>query len=498
MSSYFFEQKWFITFDGPSHVGNARIMADLLSGGTGHVSEYFQFTDFPQPNWTGHFVMMVFSFFLDGASAEKMTLLTLLLSMVFSFRYVLRAFMEQTGLLPLLILPVTFGMFLYSGSYNYCFSIVFLFWSIGYLQRHLHHLHWKHAPVILLLSAGTYFSHLSALPVLAMVSGLMLIMELKKRYRFFSAEYNRQFLKDALILLVAHLPFIVLVYLYQKTFGSNNYFYLPKAEVFRFMYDGQPLVAWGKTDLPYTRAFVALLYGAAVFTVFLRLFKRDKSVAFFRYSDVFFIGAMVLVVLIFWLPDSDTKGGMVTTRLITFHYLFLLLWLCMHRIQKWVTWVMPMLVFGLVFSFVAKHVPEMEYMRKVANDVSGASKFIRPGDVVLPLNRGGHWLTINLPQLLGADKPVVVVENYESWHGYFPVSDAVGTPCPSFPPRSRDWLCSDVLKRLNNGTFRPEHIFYLEQDHHFPCEADLQLFIERYYELKYSSQFCSLYSIKSL
>lgn len=495
MSHWFFEDKWFMTFDGPAHVGNTRIMTSLLLHSNESIGQYYQFTDFPQPNWTGHFVMMCFSFFMEGAAAEKITLFLLLVLQVFSFRYFLRSFVPDSNANALLILPVSFGMFLYSGSYNFCYSLVFLLLSVGYLQRHLRHLHLTHVPAVMALSGLTYFSHISALPVLALASGGLLLFHVFENKSMRDAASWRIFLQKAVWLAMAHLPFIVLVVMYQSKFGGDHYFFLPFSEVLTFLLNGQSLVAFGADDFFYTRIFTGLLYGMFVLVMFIRIISSAKLSRVFYRHDVFLLLAFFLLLLIFVLPDSDSQGGMMTTRLMIFHYLFLLSWLCLHKNPWWTRLFFPLLVLVLTFFKAGSHSQQMNYQRIVADEVQHTAEFVSEGDVVLPINRGDHWLTVNHPLLLAADKAVVVIENYEVWHGYFPITDARNTPAPAIPPRTNQ-LCEIILPLLQNGSLLPDHVFVLEQKKTYPCDTDLQFFIENHYELKYSSQVCSLYSLK--
>lgn len=497
MSGIIFEHRWFMTFDGPAHVGNVRLMTELWRGDIENVQEYYQFTTFPQPNWTGHLVMTIFSFFLHGSSAEKATLFVLMLSMVFSFRYLLRSFQNDNPAQSLLILPVCFGMFFYFGSYNFCFSIVFLLLSLGFLQRSVSKLNFLRLLIIFLLSGLTYFSHLSALPVLAVVStGILLFHAWETSKHTISAAFSI-FVKKQLLLIIPHLPFIILVYLYQKQFGSDNYIYLSVSEIFQFIFDGAYLIGFGNSELIFTRTFTILLYSITFITILRRSYYWKNEVQKIKLHDLFFLASIFVLILVFILPDSDTKGGMVTTRLLTFHAVFLTIWLCLSTTPAWSKILFPIVVLVVVYFRSIDLSNQSNYQRYLANEVEKAAQFIDAGDVVLPVNRGDHWLTVNHPLLLGADKPVVVIENYEVWHGYFPVSDAKNSPMPAFPPRVRDWFCAEIAPVLFSREFIPDHIFIQESSFSFPCDSTLNLFIEMHYDLKYSSQVCSLYTLKA-
>ncbi|HCA82335.1 MAG TPA: hypothetical protein DEP18_01005 [Flavobacteriales bacterium] len=496
MSGILFEHRWFMTFDGPAHVGNARIMTALISGDPAGIGGYYKFTTFPQPNWTGHFVMMVFSFFLNGAAAEKATLFVILIAMVFSFRYLLRSFDNYNNAHSLLILPVCFGMFFYYGSYNFCFSVVFLLLSIGYLQRSISRLDPGRIFMIFILSGLTYFSHLSALPVLALISAGIIAFHALEAGKYAIVLSSKIYFRKQVLILIPHLPFIILVYIYQQKFGSDNYQYLSFSEILQFIIDGQYLIGFGFSELVYTRSITIMLYSVTLLTIISRIYQWKGAVKDIRLKDVFFIASVLVLLLVFILPDSDTKGGMVTTRLLTFHALFLAIWLCLGNTPSWARNLFPIAVLAITYFKATELSSQSKYQRELAGEIERAAQFIAPGDVVLPVNRGDNWLTVNHPMLLGADKPVVVLENYEVWHGYFPLSDANQSPLAAFPPRHREWFCNELAPALYSGKFVPDHIFIQESSHIFPCESDLNLFIEKNYVLKYSSQVCRLYSLR--
>src|SRR4051812_9824782 len=75
----------FVTMDGPAHLYNGRLIAQLASGNSNIASEYFQFNPLPVPNWLAHLLIILLNFVFNPAVCEKIIVITYFVLMFHSF-----------------------------------------------------------------------------------------------------------------------------------------------------------------------------------------------------------------------------------------------------------------------------------------------------------------------------------------------------------------------------------------------------------------------------
>ena len=66
--------RFFPTLDGPSHLYNSNLIVNLLFNSEG-LTPFYAFNPELVPNWSGHFILVLFSSILPSYMAEKILLL---------------------------------------------------------------------------------------------------------------------------------------------------------------------------------------------------------------------------------------------------------------------------------------------------------------------------------------------------------------------------------------------------------------------------------------
>lgn len=120
--------------------------------------------------------------------------------------------------------------------------------------------------------------------------------------------------------------------------------------------------------------------------------------------------------------------------------------------------------------------------------------------MVLPLNYSNHWLTFHFSNYLGVDKPMIILENYESSTGYFPIKwNTNSIPKLQFGNISVENIpCIQTMNNGDNPTKTIDYVFVLGQieDKIDSCSIEIKRVIKENYSLIYRSNSCSLYKVK--
>ena len=120
-----FTTKFYPTMDGPSHLYNVEVIKQLIAGNE-TIAEFFDINPIAIPNWTGHFLLLLFRFFAPSWLAEKFLISLYIIMLPVSFRMLVRKLSGSYGL-SVLILPFVFNLLFHMGFYNYSLSFIFFF-----------------------------------------------------------------------------------------------------------------------------------------------------------------------------------------------------------------------------------------------------------------------------------------------------------------------------------------------------------------------------------
>jgi len=221
-ASSFFFLGHFVTIDGPAHVYNAELIAGKLFGNLiagklfGNnplVDSYYSWNSDFVPNWLGHFLLLVFKLFFSGSTAEKLLLSLYLFGMVFSLRYLIQSFNPANGLLALLSIPFVFNTFLYYGFYNFCLSLIFVFWISGFVVRNIEKWTLKRYFQLSILLLLSFFAHLSGFIIVGIFLFAFVLFRLLQKL-FTRSPFFLNEVRSSLFITVACLPAFSLFLIY--------------------------------------------------------------------------------------------------------------------------------------------------------------------------------------------------------------------------------------------------------------------------------------------
>lgn len=401
----------FVTLDGAAHLYNAHLILQLLGDGAeGLISAYFSFNSFPEPNWSGHLVLVALMNFISPLSAEKVFLIVVLLSTLYGYRNLILKIEPSAVWATWLLFPLLYNFPFLLGFYNFCLALALLPWLlIAWLSMHQKNnclRAWFGLSVGLLV---LYFSHPVVFLLFGVSAGMVVVC---------NAETRRDLFTQCRYLVSSMLPGLLLFAAYMMANGIGGYkgdvVRLPLAKLVEDILSSRMLIAYDFTsEQPMAFCYTALMIALSVPAI------RYRTVQRFQRSTLLLL--LLSLLLIFVLPDSMASGGILTVRLILWFFLCWIIWLATLRPQ--VRFILPAAILSLVFSLgmMYLHFRTQQGLSRQAAAFVRAGNVIRPSTAVLPINYSGNWMHANLASYLGMGKDVVVLDNYEADYDLFPI-----------------------------------------------------------------------------
>src|SRR6185437_6922067 len=291
--------KYFPTQDGPSHLKNARMLHDMLLHPGSVFHQYFNINPVPNPNWIVHVVYVIFLTFLHPFLAEKLFLALYVAFLPLSFRYLVRQINPNNSFISLLIFPLIYNITFYFGFLNFCVSIIFYIYALGYWLKYKGIFSAKKQIVFLLLISVLFFSHPISFVMAGMSIGFVLIAYLLQEIKKHEFAW-RQFFMRLRGLFIGFLPSLVFFVHFLKNSNGDTDFpdRSPWPYIRDQLYDAS-LVYMGKRDTYLFLVFSLIL----ILFMGYNFYQRIKHKKIFS-LDVLFILFASFAILMFFSPDD--------------------------------------------------------------------------------------------------------------------------------------------------------------------------------------------------
>jgi hypothetical protein len=404
-----FLHPFLISLDGPMHLYNSRIIADLWSGGEWS-GNYFSFNEYLIPNWTAHLILAALIPFVGPVWAMKLHHIILLVSMSYAFRGIVRTVNPKYPALSVLILPFFWSWFILLGFYN------FLWGSVMAMVLFRINILYSGKSVILFfmgLAVGVllYFSHPTWLVISAVGIVFWAIVNLGK---------DRRVVFSSFACLTGMLPafYGLLRFMNRSSLSWESESYLGIKELGSLIYKVFPLVMypWAKEG-PWLR--MILLGGALVF-VSLLLFRKQEDKIRYRFINWSLLFSVALLVLFFILPDSTSSGSYVSTRML--YSVLMVLFLSMAataRKSGWSLLALTLVLTGhfalvnLYNSFYSRHDDRIDQLREWGLGI--------PAFSTVAIKNESTWIFDHVESFTALKNPLILHINSEALTGYFPI-----------------------------------------------------------------------------
>lgn len=513
-----FAGEFFPTMDGAAHLYNSNLIYRLLAGNKDTLSSFFVFNPVPVPNWTGHVLLAIFNSFLPASIAEKILLVLYLLGLPYAFRGLVKVLDSGNLLFSYLIFPFVYSFVFLLGFYNFSLALIFMLLILRYWIRNEGTLNVKMGIVLGLFFLLLYFSHI----LVFAVSGLLIVLHI---LLWFVNQWlsKPQALRDIFLQASKRLGVVILSSAI-PLFLSVNYFiahppsgdnqYISKSELFDWLITIRPVITYSMSyEGSITRILFLLFLLLILISVYPRIVKFIKGVRkpdihnhqwrkTGRSNDSQFLlfSSLIILVLYFYLPDSDGFAGFVSVRLGLLFYLILALWLSTLKYKIMVSLASVAVVLFCHFYLVSYYYGKIGNLNKIAVNCNEASRFIPPNSLVLPLKYTEQYMVGNFSNYLGIDKPLVLIKNYECGTGYFPIKwNKEKMPNTLVGPVSMDQVsCMQWNSNLENPVRVIDYIFVLG-DLESPLDSCGKIMADKVresYDLIYSNEHCQLFGIR--
>lgn len=513
--------KFFPTLDGPAHLYNAQLISSLLVNPEG-LEIFFTLNLEPVPNWTGHFVLALLGTFMPAFLAEKVLLLLYFFGLPYAFRRLVLQLNPKNVLISYFIFPFVYAYPFLLGFYNFSIALIFLLLAFGYYIKNGSRLSssYKAKVILFLLLTATYFSHLIVFAVLLMLIGIHVLIEMLSRLYVKTESASIVIVKTAKksfsVFLSAVLPLLLFTYYFLKRSSSGYQVFIEKSELIQDLFNLRPLIVYNTSyEKQYTQVIALVLFALLTITLLKRAMAylqkmgeiKNKELDEKRLSHspepwVFLISSVIMLVLYFVLPNTNSSGGFISVRFALLFFLFLLLLLATQNFSKWLMRISVLIILvcsGILFS---SYLHRLNSFSKLAADCYAAANTIEDKSTVLSIKYADPWMAQHFSNYLGADKPMVVLENYEAITGYFPVkwNDQLLPKSVNRDLKSNVPACAKNLNLLNNKELMIDYVFVFGELNmeEGDCFSDLKREVLNRYKLIYDNETCQVYRLKEL
>jgi len=155
------------------------------------------------------------------------------------------------------------------------------------------------------------------------------------------------------------------------------------------------------------------------YVLLFKIFRSEKKITY--HHDFILIPLTLSVLLLFLVPDGSS-AGMMSFRFLNFIFIFLIMWLAIQKYNS-------IFILSIISIFCIFHVKLIKKRHDLfikplsehASEMYEASLVIPENCIVLPINLSNNWLEKHIDGLLGSERKIVILNNYESYLGWFPV-----------------------------------------------------------------------------
>lgn len=509
--------KYLTTLDGPSHLYNANLIRHLVSGQQDNISDLYCLNPALVPNWTGHFIMTVFGFFLPAFLSQKLVMLIYFILTPLFFRKCLLFFEPKNRFALYFIFPLLHNHLFYYGFFNMCLGITAMFASLSYFLNAGSKIGVKHFIFLTLLLGITFFSHiivfLITIPLLIAFSTVFL--ELGKYNKSYRVNDFSTFKKRLTWICICAIPSLILcINYFIKSHANGPIMEMSLVERLVWIGDFRPLMPFGIGPplLDYGR-MISLIFACLIVAYFIRAIYHRRLFAANKVSFDYRTTAATGIFLAFWIFLLITYFRLpnfilILDRVLVLFYFFFLCWLTLVKFPKWIGALSLVAIISLQSQIVYAFYDYADQTRNDVPKLEEVTSAIPEGNFVMVLNYSGNWMYNNVSGYIGGDRHLAVLENYEARLPWFPVNwnksrfitDQLETGLPN-----KDIACSFFVNepdslffslRQKNGLLTP--VNYVVQigenyDDKNVCAAQTKTRLLSSYKVIGQNEFCKLY-----
>jgi len=427
--------KYFPTVDGPAHLYNSKLMAELLGNPSGLLGEYFTIENVIPTNLTDHYFFLLTGYFLPGFLSEKLLMLFYLAGLPYAFRYYIRSINSEGTYLSWFIFPFTYSFLFFYGFFNFSIALVFFFISLAYLKKFYNRPSAVNFITFLILTFLVCISHAVVFMILLLYLAVFYHREIFLLLSGNPLEMKKPAMEKLSILVFVLIPSLLLIIISSvrsQPLGLPND-YMDFSGHLKWIRQIQPAkgILYHREDI-YTTWLFYLLVFLTIVTIYNMIFtgmsypkgrirfalNRDKK----NMPDkILLIITIFILGLYLILPDGLRGYGFVSSRLLLFFFLFLIAWIASGHMHFWIRITAILVIITMNSFLLSIYIAESRKLSYSACELEKAADMVPPNSIVLPIDRSEKWIYGHFSNYMGINKPMVILENYEAELDYFPV-----------------------------------------------------------------------------
>ncbi len=384
----------------------------------------------PVPNITDHYLLALFDVLFSSAISEKILLFIFVAGFPLIFRAIVYKYNPEGIASSSFIIPFTHCTLLYLGAYNFCLSFTFLFIALYYFFKNFSDASKSYPPLkyvlFFLLILLNYFTNAISFLFLFSICGTAELYWLYRQMRP-KAISKTHIVKRFLFFGGMWIPPFIMLNIFNSAIPGlhhENTLTLPFSLLTKWLYNMQCL----SVDIPGEGVFTHLNLLWVVITLAIVIYLRIKDKARHRFflTDIFLLFFLLTLIAYFSIPEG-AGVGMISDRLLYYLMIFLILWLALQKRLGKIALLLSaaIMMIHVVFLFNV-HYPLLTDLNNDALDVQKASEYVGPNSVVAVFKIARNPLEPSISNILGIDKPMVILERYEPDYGWFAVNRTMG------------------------------------------------------------------------
>jgi hypothetical protein len=424
---------YYVTGDGPCHVYNAQVLHDLWSHSkaTAMYRHFFTPVYQPNPNWLSTLVLALLLNVVKGAIAEKIFLTVYMLAFIGGFYALLKKISGNGSAWMLVILLFVFPHTLAKGFYNFSFSIAFYFWMVWSWLRFLERKNIGRGMLFFLFTGLLFFTHLLAFGFGVFTCAALLISySIAMPKGTIQQKLTGFFLRNALWLAVFVTPFLLLMQRFTNEQGGlqlqfrHHFYRLVELAQFKYI-----------VNVTHREDYFALAAGVSLLVMFcIAVINRIRTKGINKYDG--FLLSLLFALFVYLFFPEEFLGRLILISMRAQLFVFILIVCCIAyllpdgKIMNSGSVVLFTCFIGMTIVRISCMLPVSE----AEADYLSAGSFIKPYSVVLPLcfapegkdvagNKiaDRNYLFVHAADYMGTEKPLIMLDNFEAYMGYFPL-----------------------------------------------------------------------------
>jgi hypothetical protein len=422
---FFLIQDGFYTLDGWVHLSTSAWLIDVLRGDPDMCS-FVRLNPFPTPNGLFYLALGALRSILPPLLAERVVWAVILLVLGIGCHRLVRAWCGKANVFLVLCVPVFLSNLFILGFYNFLLALGLAFWSAAW---------WVRGDLVtmarviglLLLSFLLYFMHGSVLVLFAVLIGSMqtwkVVVEMDRDVPVLVR------LRALLWPVVAMMPALVLLWSFNSA-QPNDWADTPGIARFRDALELKWLLFYDSVR----EAPQLILFGSAL--VAGTMLSLNAGARSMRHKGdgsrarpfLLLLLAGLFMVGYFTVPDSSGYASYITLRLFIVGLLLLCLFVASVPLPAGTLLLLALPVWlSLVWklAYIQHGNAERVALRKPVLDAAAS---LRPGAVVLAVQRDANWLNGHRASLLASVQRIRLLDNSTCTKGYFPLLWQTGLP----------------------------------------------------------------------